>query len=154
MHGDKFTLALTLKQATNFLTSLAFVIHIQCTTVGRVIVVGIATCCGQGGLRIESRRGWGSLYPSRWAPMPTQPPCMMDIASLSWFKAARDGLDHPIYLAPKLKKEWSCTSTPLLELNGMLWGEVYSIQCIVGRYVVTSDVTVLRGILENKCLWF
>jgi len=72
MDGDKFTLALTLKQATKFLRSLAFVIHTQFIIAGRVMVVGIATCYGQGGPRIESRRGQVLPYPSRRAPMFTQ----------------------------------------------------------------------------------
>lgn len=74
MHGAKFTPALTLKQTTNFLTSLTFVIRTQCIIVGKVIVVCIATCYGKGGLGIESRRGRGPPYPSRRAPMHSQPP--------------------------------------------------------------------------------
>jgi len=74
MHGDKFTIALTLKQTTNFPTSLAFVIHTQCIIVRRDSVVGIATCYGYGGPGIKSRRGQILPYPSRRTPMPTQPP--------------------------------------------------------------------------------
>lgn len=51
--------------------------------------------------------------------------CTMGFAPISRFKAARDGQQHPIHLAPKLKKERSCTSTPFVGFNGLLKGEVY-----------------------------
>ena len=35
------------------------------------------------------------------------------------------GADHPLHLAPRLKKKWGCTSTPPLDLHGMLWGKLY-----------------------------
>jgi len=34
-------------------------------------------------------------------------------------------VDHPPHLAPRLKKEYSHTSTPTLGLRGMLQGELY-----------------------------
>ena len=35
------------------------------------------------------------------------------------------GVNHPSYLAPRLKKEQSYTPTPLLSLHGLLQGETY-----------------------------
>jgi len=34
-------------------------------------------------------------------------------------------VDHPSHLAPMLKKEDSNTSTPLLGLRGLFWGDLY-----------------------------
>jgi hypothetical protein len=36
------------------------------------------------------------------------------------------GVDNPPHLAPKLKKEYSYTSTPPLGLHGLFYGEFYS----------------------------
>lgn len=120
IHGDKSTLALTIKQTTNFLTSLAFVIHTQYIIVGRVI----ATCYGQSGLGIEFLRGRVSPYPPRRPPMPKKSPARWILRLFHDLNSARDGLDHPVHLAPKLNKERSCNFTPLLSLSGLLWGEV------------------------------
>jgi len=35
------------------------------------------------------------------------------------------GVDHPPHLAPRLKKEYSFTSNSLLDLRGLLHGEIY-----------------------------
>jgi len=35
------------------------------------------------------------------------------------------GVDHPPHLVPNLKKEYSCTSTPPLDLRGLLQAELY-----------------------------
>ena len=35
------------------------------------------------------------------------------------------GVDHPLHLAPRLKKEYSYTSTPPLGLHGLLYGELF-----------------------------
>ena len=35
------------------------------------------------------------------------------------------GVDHPPHLAPTLKKEYICTSTPPLGLHGVLQGDIY-----------------------------
>jgi len=35
------------------------------------------------------------------------------------------GVDHPTYLAPKLKKETSYTSSPLQGRHGLMQGELY-----------------------------
>jgi len=45
------------------------------------------------------------------------------------------GVDHPPHLAPRLKKEYRYTSTPLLGLRGLLWGELYLHLCV---YVNTN----------------
>jgi len=34
-------------------------------------------------------------------------------------------IDHPPHLVPRLTKEQSYTSSPLLGLNGLFWGELY-----------------------------
>jgi hypothetical protein len=35
------------------------------------------------------------------------------------------GIDNPHQLAPRLKKEYSYTSTPPLDLRGLFYGEIY-----------------------------
>jgi len=45
--------------------------------------------------------------------------------SLPEVKQSRLGLEHPPHLAPKLKKEYSYTSTPPLALHGLFQGELY-----------------------------
>ena len=35
------------------------------------------------------------------------------------------GVDHPPHLTPRIKKEYSCTSTPLLGLHDLFEGEIY-----------------------------
>ena len=45
--------------------------------------------------------------------------------SLPGVKQPGRGVDHLLQLTPKLKKEYSYTSTPLLGLHGLFWGELY-----------------------------
>jgi len=40
-------------------------------------------------------------------------------------KRQERGVDHPLHLAPRLKKEYSYTYTPHLGLRGLFWGELY-----------------------------
>ena len=47
----------------------------------------------------------------------------MGTGSFAGVKRQRRGVDHPPYLAPRLKKEQSNASAPHLGLRGMFWGE-------------------------------
>jgi len=58
---------------------------------------------------------------------------------------------HP-YLAPRLKKEYSYTSTPLLGFHGMFWGELdvtlqkdKTIRCTPRQYVVSVSEADTAG---------
>ena len=75
--------------------------------------VGIATGYGLDGLGIESR--WGARFS---APVQTGPAVhpasyIMGTGSFPGVKRLRRGVGHPLHLAPRLKKEYSYTSTPL-----------------------------------------
>jgi len=47
-------------------------------------------------------------------------------------KRPGSGVDHP-YLEPRLKKEYSSTCTPPLDLRGLLQGEIYLIFLSLGH---------------------
>jgi hypothetical protein len=49
----------------------------------------------------------------------------MGTGSFPWVKRPRRVVEHPPYLAPRLKKEYSYTSTPSLGLRGLLQDELY-----------------------------
>jgi hypothetical protein len=89
--------------------------------VGRDSSVGIATRYGLDGPAIESRRGGGGEIFHNHPPAPYT----MITGSFPGVKRPVRGFDHPPHLAPKLKKEYSYTSTPLLGLRGVLQGELY-----------------------------
>ena len=87
--------------------------------VGRDSSAGIATRYGLDGQGIESRWGRDIPHPSRPALGPTQPPVLW-VPGLS-LGEKRPGMaltTHP-HLAPKLKKEQSYTSTPLLGFRSL-----------------------------------
>jgi hypothetical protein len=46
--------------------------------------------------------------------------------------------DHPPHLAPRLKKEKSCTTTPPMSLRGLFWGDLY-----LYLYAVWNEVAVI-----------
>jgi len=89
-------------------------------TVGRYSAVGTATRYRFDGPGIESR--WGERdfpHTSRPALGPTYPASYaMGTGSFPDIKRPGRGVDHPPHLAPRLKKEYSYTSTPP---NGPSW---------------------------------
>jgi hypothetical protein len=85
--------------------------------VGRDNVVGIATRYGLDGARIESR--WGRDFPHLSGPASYT----MGTGSFSGVKRPGRGVDDPPHLAPRLKKEYSYTSSP----SGPSW-PVYLMQ--------------------------
>ena len=106
--------------------------------VGRDRVVGIATFYGLDGPGIESR--WGARFS---APVQTgleahPVSCTMGTGSFPMVKRPDRGVDHPPHLAPKLKKEWSSTSSPPLGLHGLLWGELYNLKITTGDLKVCN----------------
>jgi hypothetical protein len=53
------------------------------------------------------------------------------------------GVDNPPHLAPWVKKEWSCTSTPHLGFRGLFYGEFHlSLTCLSKKAYSDNDVTV------------
>jgi len=82
-------------------------------------VVGIETRYGIDGLGIKSRWRRDFPHPSRTDMGPTQPPIKWVSYLLPGVQRPGRGVDHPTHLAPRLKKEWSYTSTPPLNLRGL-----------------------------------
>ena len=95
--------------------------------------------CRDGAVGIATRYGLdgtGDRIPLRGvearfsAPVQTGPEahpasCTTGTWSFLGVKRLGGGFDHPPHLTPRLKKEYSYTSTPLLCLRGLLYGELY-----------------------------
>jgi hypothetical protein len=84
-------------------------------------MVGIASRYGLDGPGIESP--WGARFS---APVQTGPgahpaSCTMGTGSFPGVKRPGPGTDHTTHLAPRLKEEYSYTSTPPLGLCGLFW---------------------------------
>jgi hypothetical protein len=93
--------------------------------VGRDGSVGIATRYGLGGSGIESQWARDFSAPVQTGPVAQPASCTMGTSCFPGVKRPGPGVDHPPLLAPKLKKEWSDTSTLPLGLRGLLCGELY-----------------------------
>jgi hypothetical protein len=96
--------------------------HILCsfdTTEGRDIVAYIATRYGLDGPRIKFP--WRRVYSHPFRPVlePTQPPVQLETHLNSEENQPVSGDENPPHLAPRLKKEYSCNSTPPLGIRGM-----------------------------------
>jgi hypothetical protein len=50
--------------------------------------------------------------------------CTMNTGSLPGVKRPGRGVNHPPHLAPRLNKQYKCTSTPLLGFHGLFYGEI------------------------------
>jgi hypothetical protein len=87
--------------------------------VGRDSSIGIATRYGLDGPEIESRCERDFPHLSKPALGPSQHPKQWVPGLFPGNKAAGAwrGVDHPPHLAPRLKKEYSYTSTPPLGLR-------------------------------------
>jgi hypothetical protein len=72
---------------------------------GRDSLVDIATRYGLEGPGIDSR--WRQDFPQPFRPAlgPTQPPTQSALVSFPGVKCPGRGVDHPLHLAPRLKKE-------------------------------------------------
>ena len=86
---------------------------------GRVSSVSIATRYGLDGPVIKSR--WGARFS---APVQTDPgahpaSCVVGTGSFSVVKRPERGVDHPLHLAQRLKREYKNTSIPPLGLRGL-----------------------------------
>ena len=68
---------------------------------------------GLEGPGIESQWGRDVPHPSRPALGPSQPLVQWEKVSYPGIKRQGRGVDHTPHLGPRLKKEQSCTSTPL-----------------------------------------
>ena len=91
--------------------------------VGRDSSVGIATLYALDGPGIESRWGGrGFSHPSKLVLGPSQP-------HVQWVPGLTRGIERPgrgVDQPPRLKKEYSYTSTPPLGLRALLQGNLYS----------------------------
>ena len=91
-----------------------------CSKGGLGSSVGIAT-----GYRLDSpgiKSRWGARFsaPVQTGPGAHPPSYTMDTESLSpGVKRPGNGVDYPPHLAPRLKKEYRYTSTPLLGLRDL-----------------------------------
>jgi hypothetical protein len=72
---------------------------------GRDSAVGIATRNGLEGPGIESRWGTRFSVPVQTGPGAHPAPYAMGSGSLPGVKLPGRGVDHPLHLAPRLKKE-------------------------------------------------
>jgi hypothetical protein len=88
--------------------------------VGQDSPVGIATRYGLDGPGIELRLGARFSATVQTAPGEQPSSYTMDIRSFTGVKRPGRGVDHPPHLTPRLKKEWSYTSTLPLGLRGLL----------------------------------
>ena len=81
--------------------------------------VGIATRYGLDGPGTESR--CGARFSANRPDRPWGPPSLvyMGTGSFPGVKRPGRGVDHPPHLAPRLKKEYSYTTTPLLGLHDL-----------------------------------
>jgi hypothetical protein len=87
---------------------------------GRESSVRIATPYGMDGPGIEYRWGARISAPVQTGPGVHPASYTMDTGSLPGLKRPGRGVDHAPHLEPRLKKEYSYTSTPPLGLRGLL----------------------------------
>ena len=106
-------------------------LHVSClgqllvVDVGRDSSVGVATRYLLDCPEIEC--WWGRDFPhlSRPALGPNQPPIQWVTGSYLGLNRPERGADHPPHLAPRLKKEQSCTCILPLDLRGLFQSELY-----------------------------
>ena len=86
---------------------------------GRDSAVGTATLYELDGPVIES--WWGARFSAPFQTGPGAHPAFYIMGTRSFPGAKRPGrgVYHPPHLAPRLKEEWSYTSTPPLDLRGL-----------------------------------
>jgi hypothetical protein len=78
-----------------------------------------------GGPGIEFRWGRDFPIPSKPALGTTRPPINGYWVFLRGVKWPGRGVGQPLTLAPRLKKEYSYTSSPPLGLRGVFWDDLY-----------------------------
>jgi hypothetical protein len=101
------------------LSSFSNIILYAFLTVGRDSAEGIATRRGLDGTRIESR--WAPSYSAhvRIGPEVHPTSCTMGIGSFPGLKLQGVAVEHPPYLVPRLKREYSYRSTLHQGLRGL-----------------------------------
>jgi hypothetical protein len=108
--------------------------------------LGIATRYGLDGSGIESRRGRDFPQPSRppWGP----PSLLYNGYRLIFAGVKRPGrgVDHPLHLDPRLKKEYINNSSPSLGLRGVFYGEL----CLFLHFTIDTYVCMLCYIPPNQ----
>ena len=87
---------------------------------GLVHPAGIANRYGLDGPGIESRCGAKFSAPVHTGPEAYPASYTIGAGSFPGVKRRGRGVDHPTHPAPRLKKEWSYTSTPPLGLRGVV----------------------------------
>jgi hypothetical protein len=78
----------------------------------------------------------------------------MDTGSFPGVKRPGRGVDHPPHLAPKLKKEYSYTSTPPLGLRGLFQGEVhlYVYILLIALAILLTALALCNKYTLGKCI--
>ena len=108
---------------TNISTRRGLMYRTGDVAMGQDRSVGIANRYGLDGPGIESRwgRGGGEIFRTRPDWFRGSPRFLYNGYRVSFpgVKRPRRGVDHPPHLAPRSKKEYSCTSTPPLGLRGL-----------------------------------
>ena len=92
---------------------------------GRDSSVGIATLYWLDGMGIESRWGQDFLYPSSPGLEPTQLLVQRVTSLFPGVKRRARGVNYPSQLQPRLNKEYSYTSPPLLKIHGTFYGKIH-----------------------------
>jgi len=92
---------------------------------GRDSSVGIATTlrAGRSGDRVPV--GTRFSVPVQTGPGAHPASYTMDTGSFPGVKRPGSGVDHPLHLAPRLKREYNYTFVPPLGLRGLFEGELY-----------------------------
>ena len=89
------------------------------------MIGGIATRYGLDGPGIESRLGAKFSAPVQTGPGAHPASYTVGSGYFPGVKRPERGVGHPPHLGPRLKKEYSDTSTPPLGLPGLLQGQLY-----------------------------
>ena len=103
-------------QLTRVLCVCRILIRLDCNVVGRDSTVGIAARYVLDGPVIEPRWGARLFAPVQIGPVAHPASYIMGTGSFPGVKRPGRGVDHPHPPVPRLKKEYSYTSTPPLGL--------------------------------------
>jgi hypothetical protein len=102
----------------------------------------------------ESESRWGAIFPATVQTGLQDHPAFYKMGTGSFPECRAPGgvaLNTHSHLAPRLKKEYSYTSTPALDLHGLLYGELRSFLDIFHKTELIFDF--LDFYCTAKYLW-